>query len=96
MKIFILRRLLLGLFISFFGAMVIYTVIRSLPTSYVETIARERASNPLSTKTYQEWLDQLNVIYRLNVGIIPGFSDGSETLSRGISGNPALRHPCHR
>ncbi len=73
MKNFILRRLLLGLFISFFGAMVIYTVIRSLPTSYVETIARERASNPLSTKTYQEWLDQLNVVYRLNVGIIPGF-----------------------
>lgn len=73
MRNFILRRLLLGLFITFFGAMVIYTVIRCLPTSYVETIARERASNPLSTKTYQEWLDQLNAVYNLNVGIIPGF-----------------------
>lgn len=73
MRNFILRRILLGLFITFFGAMVIYTVIRCLPTSYVETIARQRASNPLSNKTYQEWLDQLNTVYKLNVGIIPGF-----------------------
>ena len=70
---FILRRLFLGIFIAFFGALVIYTVIRSLPTSYVETIARQRASNPLSNKTYQEWLDQLNLVYKLDVGIIPGF-----------------------
>lgn len=73
MRNFIIRRVILGLFIVFFGAMVVYTVIRSLPSSYVETIARERASNPLSTKTYQEWLDQLNAVYRLDVGIIPGF-----------------------
>ncbi len=73
MRNFILRRLLLGLFITFFGAMVIYTVIRCLPTSYVETIARQRASNPLSNKTYQEWLDQLNMVYKLDVGIVPGF-----------------------
>jgi len=73
MRNFIVRRLLLGLFITFFGAMVVYAVIRSLPTSYVETIARQRATNPLSTKTYQEWMDQLNLVYKLNVGIIPGF-----------------------
>jgi peptide/nickel transport system permease protein len=73
MRNFILRRLFLGLFIAFFGALVIYTVIRSLPTSYVEAIARQRASNPLSNKTYQEWLDQLNLVYKLDVGIIPGF-----------------------
>lgn len=73
MRNFIIRRLFFGLFIAFFGALVVYTVIRSLPTSYVEAIARQRASNPLSTKTYQEWLDQLNMVYKLNVGIIPGF-----------------------
>ncbi len=73
MRNFIIRRLILGLFITFFGAMVIYTVIRLLPTSYVETIARQRASNPLSTKTYVEWLDQLNAVYGLDQGIIPGF-----------------------
>ena len=73
MKNFIIRRVLLGVFIAFFGAMVIYTFIRLLPTSYVETIARQRASNPLSTKSYSEWLEDLNAVYRLNVGIIPGF-----------------------
>ena len=73
MRNFILRRLFLGIFITFFGAMVIYTVIRCLPTSYVETIARQRASSPLSNKTYQEWLDQLNSVYKLDIGIIPGF-----------------------
>ncbi|HPS32022.1 MAG TPA: ABC transporter permease [Anaerolineaceae bacterium] len=73
MRNFILRRLFLGLFITFFGAMLVYTVIRSLPSSYVETVARQRATNPLSTKTYQEWLDQLNQVYGLDKGIIPGF-----------------------
>ncbi|MFZ3150138.1 MAG: ABC transporter permease [Anaerolineaceae bacterium] len=73
MRNFIIRRVLLGIIITFLGAMVVYTVIRCLPSSYVETIARERASNPLSTKTYQEWLDQLNLVYHLDIGIIPGY-----------------------
>jgi len=86
MKNFILRRVILGIFIAFFGALVIYTVIRSLPTSYVETIARQRASNPLSTKSYQEWLDQLNAVYKLNVGIIPGFFGWVGNAVRGDFG----------
>jgi peptide/nickel transport system permease protein len=87
MRTFIIRRLLLGLFITFFGAMVIYSVIRSLPTSYVETIARQRANSPLSNKTYQEWLDQLNEVYRLNVGIIPGFFGWLGNAVRGDFGD---------
>jgi peptide/nickel transport system permease protein len=87
MRIFIIRRLILGLFITFFGAMVIYTVIRCLPTSYVETIARQRASNPLSTKTYQEWLDQLNAVYNLDVGIVPGFFGWLGNAVRGDFGD---------
>ena len=73
MKNFIIRRTILGLFIIFFGAMISYTVIRSLPTSYVEGIARQRASNPLSMKTYQEWLGELNANYGLDKPIIQGF-----------------------
>ncbi len=73
MRNFIIRRVFLGVFIVIFGAMVIYTVVRSLPSSYVDQIARQRASNPLSTKSYQEWLDELNEIYGLDKGIIPGF-----------------------
>jgi peptide/nickel transport system permease protein len=84
---FILRRLFLGIFIAFFGALVIYSVIRSLPSSYVETIARQRASNPLSNRTYQEWLDQLNLVYKLNVGIIPGFFGWIGNAVRGDFGD---------
>lgn len=84
MRNFIIRRLIFAVFITFFGAMVIYAVIRALPTSYVEMIARQRASNPLSTKTYQEWLAQLNAVYKLNVGIIPGFFGW---LGNAIRGN---------
>lgn len=73
MKNFIIRRLLLAIFIAFFGAMIIYTTVRALPASYVEQIARQRASNPLSTKSYQEWLAELNAVYRLDEGIIPGY-----------------------
>lgn len=86
MRNFIIRRVLLGLFITFFGAMVIYTVIRSLPSSYVETIARQRASNPMSNMNYQEWLDQLNSVYHLDVGIIPGFFGWLGNAVRGDFG----------
>ena len=87
MRNFILRRVFLGIFIIVFGALLVYTVIRSLPTSYVETIARQRASNPLSTKTYQEWLDQLNEVYGLNEGIIPGFIGWAQNAIRGDFGD---------
>lgn len=86
MKNFIIRRTILGLFIIFFGAMISYTVIRSLPTSYVEGIARQRASNPLSTKTYQEWLAELNANYELDKPIIPGFFGWLGKAARGQFG----------
>ena len=86
MRNFIIRRLLFGLFISFFGALVVYAVIRLLPTSYVELVARQRASNPLSTKTYQEWLAQLNMVYKLDIGIIPGFFGWLGNALRGNFG----------
>jgi peptide/nickel transport system permease protein len=55
---FILRRLFLGIIIVFLGAMVVYGVIRLLPSSYVETVARQRASLP-GGKSYTQWLAQL-------------------------------------
>ena len=43
---FIIRRLLLGIIIVFCGAFVVYAVLRCLPTSYVESIARQRSALP--------------------------------------------------
>lgn len=90
MRNFIIRRVALGIFITFFGALVVYAIIRSLPSSYVETVARERASNPLSTKTYQEWLDQLNEVYKLDVGIIPGYFGWLGNAIKGDFGDPGI------
>lgn len=87
MRNFIIRRVLLGIFIVIFGALIVYSVVRSLPSSYVETIARQRADNPLSTKTYQEWIDQLNAVYGLDKGIIPGFADWLGNAARGNFGD---------
>ena len=70
---FLVKRIFTGILIVIAGSFVVYSVIRLMPSSYVETIARQRASNPASQKTYQEWLDQLNEVYGLNVGIVKGF-----------------------
>ena len=86
MSNFIIRRVFLGLFIVFFGAMIVYGVIRSLPSSYVETVARQRAANPTSLRTYQEWLDELNQVYHLDVGIIPGYFGWVKNAIRGDFG----------
>lgn len=91
---FLIKRLITGFITVLAGAFVIYAVIRCMPSSYVETIARQRASNPTSTKTYQEWLDQLNAVYGLDVGIVEGFlkwggnaikGDFGESWQYGIS-----------
>lgn len=86
MSNFIIRRVFLGIFIVFFGAMIVYGVIRSMPSSYVETIARERAANPQSMRTYQEWIDELNKVYHLDVGIVPGYFGWLKNAIRGDFG----------
>ncbi len=72
MRKYILKRLLLSVVILVFVALIIYTIMRCMPSSYVESIARQRANLP-GAKSYSEWLAQLNQIYGLDVGILPGF-----------------------
>lgn len=69
---FLVRRILLSIVILFFVSFIIYLIMRALPTSYVEALARERASLP-GGKSYTEWLEQLNQVYHLDGGIIKGF-----------------------
>lgn len=72
MRKYIIKRLFLSVLILFFVSLIIYSIMRSLPTSYVEAIARERSQRP-GSKGYAEWLAQLNSIYGLNSGIIQGY-----------------------
>ena len=72
---FIVRRVALAIVIVFLGSFIIYGVMRAMPTSFVEAMARQRAAASATTggPTYQEWLDQLNEAYHMNTNIISGF-----------------------
>lgn len=48
---FILKRLLLCVLILFFVMFIVYALMFSLPTSYVDTMARELATKPGSLKS---------------------------------------------
>src|SRR5450759_5387974 len=58
MRKYILKRILMSIVILFFVAFIIYTIMRAIPTSYVEAIARERSNSP-GAKSYSDWLIQL-------------------------------------
>ncbi len=54
MKKFVLKRVLISIVLLFFVTMIIYGIMRCMPTSFVENKARELAQKP-GSKTYQEW-----------------------------------------
>lgn len=86
MRNYIIKRLLLSVVILLFVALIIYTIMRSIPTSYVESIARQRATLP-GSKSYTEWLEQLNKIYNLDVGILEGYARTLVNMLRGNFGD---------
>ena len=83
---FIVKRLLISIVILFFVALIIYTLMRCLPTSYVEDIAMQKA-NRLGQISYEEWLEQLNKTYGMDRGIIPGFFHWAGNALRGDFGD---------
>lgn len=69
---FLAKRLLQSIFILFFVGLIVYSLMRCLPSSYLETRARTMAAQP-GAKSYQELLKQLNTTYGLEFGIISGY-----------------------
>ena len=43
---YILKRMLISAVLLFFVAFIIYALMRCLPTSYIETIARQKSQQP--------------------------------------------------
>ena len=80
---FIIKRLLLSVVILFFVAFIIYILMRCLPTSYIESIARQRSMQP-GSKSFEEWMQQLSATYGMDQGIIPGFISW---LGRAVTGD---------
>ena len=50
---FIAKRLLISIVILVFVALIIYTILRCLPTSYVEAIAMQKSMQP-GSKSFEE------------------------------------------
>ncbi len=83
---FLVKRILLSIVILFFVALIIYMILRCMPTSYMEKLARERASIP-GSKSYTEWLAQLNQIYNMDSDPITGFFGWLGSVFQGDFGD---------
>ena len=72
MRKYIVKRLIISLIILFFVAFIIYVLMRSLPTSYIENVARQKSMQP-NSKSFEEWMEQLSATYGMNQGLFLGF-----------------------
>ena len=72
MRNYIIKRVLLSVLILFLVSFIIYTLLRCLPSSYVETMARQLAMAP-GAKPYKEWLAQLEGQYGLDLPLFQGY-----------------------
>lgn len=86
MRNYIIKRLLQSLVILFFVAFVIYALMRCLPTSYVEAMARQKSMQP-GSKSYEEWMAQLTVMYNMDGSIVSGFFKWLASMFRGDFGD---------
>ena len=80
---YILKRMLTSAVLLFFVAFIIYALMRCLPTSYIETIARQKSQQP-GSKSYEEWMSQLTVSYGMDKGILAGYF---QWLGNAVHGN---------
>ena len=72
MQKYILKRLGIAVIILLFVVFIIYVLMRCLPSSYVETMAMQLSQAP-GSKPYEQWLEQLNAQYGLDVNIVTGY-----------------------
>ena len=86
MKKYIAKRLLISVVILVFVAFLIYVLMRCLPTSYLEEVARQKSMQP-GSKSFEEWMEQLSATYGMDKGIIPGFIDWCGRAIRGNFGD---------
>ena len=85
---FIVRRISLALVIILCGSFIIYGVMRCMPTSFVEGLARQRAAASATTggASYEEWLEKLNEAYHMNDDVLTGFANWLGNVMHGDFG----------
>ncbi len=70
---FIIKRLMISVVILFFVMFIIYALEFSLPTSYVSKMARQLSQKPGNTKSYEDWMAELNAQYGMDKGLVGGY-----------------------
>lgn len=83
---YILRRLGISAVILLFVIFIIYLLMRCLPASYVETMAIQLSQAP-GAKPYEQWVEQLNAQYGLDVGLVQGYFIQLKNLLTGNFGD---------
>ena len=78
-----IKRLLYSALILFFVMFLIYVLMYNMPMGYIETKARELASSPGASKSYSEWLADLNAQYGMDKGIVQGYFTWLKSAVRG-------------
>ena len=86
MRKYIVKRILISILILFFVAFIIYALMRCLPTSYIESMARQKSMQP-GSKSFDEWMVQLKEMYNMDGGIIPGYFAWLGQVFRGDFGD---------
>ncbi|MBO5767924.1 MAG: diguanylate cyclase, partial [Clostridia bacterium] len=84
---FIIKRLLMCTVILFFVMLIVYLIMYSLPSSYVETMARELAAKPGSQKSADQWIAELNAQYGMDKGVIQGYLTWLKSAVKGDFGD---------
>ena len=69
---FILKRLGISALILLIVTFLIYSLLRLLPASYVETMAQQLSQTP-GAKPYEQWVQELNARYGLDTGLVQGY-----------------------
>lgn len=72
MRKYIIKRVLISVLILFVVSFLIYLLMRMLPTSYVENLARQKSQQP-GSKSFEEWMHQLSAAYGMDKEIVSGF-----------------------
>ena len=83
---YILKRLGICIGILLVVMFIIYALLRSLPASYVETVAIQLSQAP-GAKPYDVWVAQLNAQYGLDVGLVQGYFIQLKNLLTGNFGD---------
>ena len=83
---YIVKRILISIVILFFVAFIIYALMRCLPASYIENMARQKSMQP-GSKSVEDWMEQLTAMYNMDKGIFYGFFAWLGQMLRGEFGD---------